>query len=88
MYGRFTVIINELNSLGKSYSIHERIRKLLRCLPKHWRHIVTAITESKVLSEMKLEDLIGSLKAHEAILQEEKPQKKKMIALESQTEEQ
>jgi hypothetical protein len=37
---------------------------------------------------MKLEDLIGSLKAHEAILQEEKPQKKKMIALESQTEEQ
>ncbi|WJX83904.1 hypothetical protein P8452_66530 [Trifolium repens] len=87
MYGRFTFIINELNSLGKSYTIHERIRKLLRCLPKHWRHIVTAITESKVLSEMKLEDFIGSLKAHEAILQEEKPQKKKMIALESQTEE-
>jgi hypothetical protein len=37
---------------------------------------------------MKLEDFIGSLKAHETILQEEKPQKKKMITLESQTEEQ
>jgi hypothetical protein len=34
---------------------------------------------------MKLEDFIGSLKAHEAIYQEEKSQKKKMIALESQT---
>ncbi|MCH82548.1 hypothetical protein A2U01_0003357 [Trifolium medium] len=32
-------------------------------------------------------DFIGSLKAHEAILQEEKPLKKKMIALDSQVEE-
>jgi hypothetical protein len=64
MYGRFTVIINELNSLGKKYTIHERIRKLLRCLLKNWRHIVTAITEAKDLSDMKLEDFIGSLKAH------------------------
>jgi predicted house-cleaning noncanonical NTP pyrophosphatase (MazG superfamily) len=31
--------------------------------------------------------LIGSLKIHELILQEGKPMKKKMIALESQTEE-
>ncbi|KAK2452137.1 gag-protease polyprotein [Trifolium repens] len=85
MYGRFTIIINELNSLGKTYTTHETIRKLLRCLTKSWRHIVTAITESKDLSQMKLEDLIGSLKAHESILQEDKPVKKKMIALDSQT---
>jgi hypothetical protein len=87
MYGRFTIIINELNSLGKTYTTHEKIRKLLRCLTKSWRHIVTAITESKDLSQMKLEDLIGSLKAHESILQEDKPVKKKMIALDSQTRE-
>ncbi|XP_045791421.1 uncharacterized protein LOC123886125 [Trifolium pratense] len=87
MYGRFTIIINELNSLGKTYTTHERVRKVLRCLPKEWRHIVTAITESKTLSEVKMEDLIGSLKAHEAILQEDKSPKKKMIALDSQTKE-
>ncbi|XP_045810862.1 uncharacterized protein LOC123905296 [Trifolium pratense] len=81
MYGRFTVIINELNSLGKKYTTHERIRKLLRCLPEEWRHIVTAITVAKDLKTMDLEDFIGSLKAHEAILQEKKP------ALESQVEE-
>jgi len=37
MYGRFTVIINELNSLGKNFSAHERIRKLLGCLPESWQ---------------------------------------------------
>jgi hypothetical protein len=36
---------------------------------------------------MKLEDLIGSLRAHESILQEDKPAKKKLIALDSQARE-
>ncbi|GAU50223.1 hypothetical protein TSUD_409020 [Trifolium subterraneum] len=84
MYGRFTSIINELNSLGKAYTTHERIRKILRCLPKTWRPIVTAITVAKDLTKVSLEDLIGSLKAHESVLQEDKP-KKKMIALETQS---
>ncbi|GAU49150.1 hypothetical protein TSUD_87330 [Trifolium subterraneum] len=84
MYGRFTSIINELNSLGKSYTTHERIRKILRCLPKNWRPIVTAITVAKDLTKVSLEDLIGSLKAHESVLQEDKP-KRKMIALETQS---
>ncbi|GAU46711.1 hypothetical protein TSUD_135360 [Trifolium subterraneum] len=84
MYGRFTSIINELNSLGKTYTTHERIRKILRCLPKTWRPIVTAITVAKDLTKVSLEDLIGSLKAHESILQEDKP-KNKMISLETQS---
>ncbi|GAU38522.1 hypothetical protein TSUD_148040 [Trifolium subterraneum] len=84
MYGRFTSIINELNSLGKTYTTHERIRKILRCLSKTWRPIVTAITVAKDLTKVSLEDLIGSLKAHESVLQEDKP-KRKMIALETQS---
>lgn len=44
--------------------------------------MVTTITEAKYLKELKLEDLIGSLKAHKEIIQEDKPQKKgKIIAL-------
>ncbi|GAU37878.1 hypothetical protein TSUD_395620 [Trifolium subterraneum] len=84
MYGRFTSIINELNSLGKAYTTHERIRKILRCLPKTLRPVVTAITVAKDLTKVSLEDLIGSLKAHESVLQEDKP-KRKMIALETQS---
>jgi len=86
MYGRFTIIMNELRSLEKNYSAHERVRKILRCLPKSWRHIVTAITEAKDLSKLRLEDLIGSLKAHEVFLQEDKSSNKKMIVFKTSQE--
>jgi len=49
MYARFTTIVNEMRSLGKTYSTHERIRKLLRCLPSMWRPMVTAITHANYL---------------------------------------
>ena len=82
MYARFTTIVNEMRSLGKAYSTHERIRKILRCLPSMWRPMVTAITQAKDLKSMNLEDLIGSLRAHEVVLQGDKPVKKvKSLAL-------
>jgi len=34
MYGRFSVIMNELRSLEENFITHERVRKILRCLPK------------------------------------------------------
>ncbi|GAV84332.1 UBN2 domain-containing protein, partial [Cephalotus follicularis] len=34
MFSRFTIIINSLKNLGKSYSNQELVRKFLRCLPK------------------------------------------------------
>jgi len=44
--------------------------------------MITAITQSKDLKVVELEDLVGSLKSHLAILQGDKPVKKeKMIAL-------
>jgi len=82
MYARFTTIANEMRSLGKAYFTHERIRKILRCLPSMWRLMVTAITQAKDLQSMNLEDLIGSLRAHEVVLQGDKPVKKvKTLAL-------
>lgn len=82
MYARFTTIVNEMRSLGKAYSTHDRIRKILRCLPSMWRPMVTAITQAKDLKSMNLEDLIGSLRAHEVVLQGDKPVKKvKTLAL-------
>jgi len=82
MYSIFTSIVNELRSLGKIYSPHERIRKILKCLPSTWRPMVTAITQAKDLNTLALEDPIGTLRAHEVLLQEDKPMKKgKMSAL-------
>ncbi|XP_073225551.1 uncharacterized protein [Cicer arietinum] len=88
MFSRLTIILNNLRSLGKVYSVQERIRKILRSLPKEWRHMVTAITEARDLTNMKLEDLVGTLRAHEPLLMADKPNKRgRMIALKtSQTE--
>ncbi|GAV68999.1 DUF4219 domain-containing protein/UBN2 domain-containing protein [Cephalotus follicularis] len=65
MFDRFTNIINSLNSLGKSFSNNELVRKILRSLPKSWQDKVTAIEEAKDLTKLKLEDLLGSLLTHE-----------------------
>jgi len=40
-----------------------------------WRPIVIAITQAKDLKSMNLEDLIGSMRAHEVVLQGDKPVK-------------
>jgi hypothetical protein len=68
MYDIFTTIVNEMRYLGKVYTTHDRIWKILRCLPSTWRPMVTAITQVKDLNSLTLEELIGSLRAHEVIL--------------------
>ncbi|XP_073224751.1 uncharacterized protein [Cicer arietinum] len=87
MYSRFTTIVNELRSLGKAYTVQERVRKIMRCLPIIWRPMVTAISQAKNLESLPLEELIGTLRAHEVLLQEDKPIKKgKVIALKTSQE--
>ena len=82
MISRFTVIINDLKSLGKEFTNQENVRKVLRSLPKVWRPKVTAIQEAKDLSVLRMDELLGSLKVHEQeIMEEIQPKKGKMIAL-------
>jgi len=47
MHTRFPYIINELKSLGKSFTTEELVRKILRFLPHSWEAKVTAIQEVK-----------------------------------------
>ncbi|GAV81087.1 UBN2 domain-containing protein [Cephalotus follicularis] len=65
MFDRFTNIINLLNSLGKSFSNNDLVRKILRSLPKSLRDKVSAIEEANDLTMLKFEDLLGSLLTHE-----------------------
>jgi len=49
--------------------------------------MVTAITQAKDLNSLTLEELIGSLRAHEVILQGDKPARKvKSLALKASQE--
>jgi len=46
---RFTLIINHLMSLGKTFDKEELNIKILKCLDRSWQHKVTDISESKDL---------------------------------------
>ncbi|GAV86276.1 UBN2 domain-containing protein, partial [Cephalotus follicularis] len=50
MFTRFTNIINALQSLYKTHSNSEMVRKILRCLPRSWMPKVMAIEESQYTS--------------------------------------
>ena len=86
MQKRFTHIVNQLNSLGKTFSGEDLINKILRCLSREWQPKVTAISESRNLATMTLATLFGKLQEHELELNrltehEENCKKKKSLAL-------
>ncbi|KAH9781613.1 hypothetical protein KPL71_008538 [Citrus sinensis] len=83
MYTRFTDIVNTLGALGKTFSNSEKVKKIIRSLPKEWRPKRTAIEEAKDLNTLPLDDLIGFLISYEEDLTAEKghEENKKSIAL-------
>ncbi|KAH9780462.1 hypothetical protein KPL71_008083 [Citrus sinensis] len=83
MYTRFTDIVNTLGALGKTFSNSEKVKKIIRSLPKEWRPKRTVIEEAKDLNTLPLDDLIGSLISYEEDLAAERghEEKKKSIAL-------
>ncbi|KZV49921.1 hypothetical protein F511_31553 [Dorcoceras hygrometricum] len=62
---RFSVVVIELNSLGKEYSNRELALKVMRAVPKEWDVKTMAMRESKDLNNLKLHDLFANLKAYE-----------------------
>ncbi|KAH9698219.1 hypothetical protein KPL71_023937 [Citrus sinensis] len=83
MYTRFTDIVNTLGTLGKIFSNSEKVKKIIRSLPKEWRQKRTAIEEAKDLNILPIDDLIGSLISYKEDLVAERgnEEKKKSIAL-------
>nr|GFB87455.1 UBN2 domain-containing protein [Tanacetum cinerariifolium] len=69
VFARFNTIITSLKALDESFSSCNHVRKLLRALPTKWRSKVTVIEESKDLSTLHLDELIGNLKVYEVVLE-------------------
>ncbi|GKC32800.1 zf-CCHC domain-containing protein [Tanacetum coccineum] len=67
-FSRFNTIITSLKALDEGYSIKNYVRKFLRALHPKWRAKVTAIEESKDLTSLSLDELIGNLKVYEMII--------------------
>ncbi|GKE55819.1 zf-CCHC domain-containing protein [Tanacetum coccineum] len=60
-----------LKALDEGYSSKNYVRKFLRALHPKWRAKVTAIEESKDLTLLSLDELIGNLKVHELIIKKD-----------------
>ncbi|GKE28623.1 hypothetical protein Tco_1444007 [Tanacetum coccineum] len=86
-FARFNTIITSLKALDEGFSSKNYVRKFLRVLHPKWRAKVTTIEESKDLSSLALDELIGNLKLHELVIEKEseiykgKKEKAKSIAL-------
>ncbi|GJT23197.1 retrovirus-related pol polyprotein from transposon TNT 1-94 [Tanacetum coccineum] len=70
-FARFNTIITSLKALDEAYSSKNYVRKFLRALHPKWRAKVTAIEESKDLTSLSLDELIGNLKVHEMIIKKD-----------------
>ncbi|GJV53296.1 zf-CCHC domain-containing protein [Tanacetum coccineum] len=91
-FARFNTIIASLKALDEGFSSKNYVRKFLRSLHPKWRAKVMAIEESKDLSSLALDELIGNLKVHEVVMEKDseiyrgKKERVKSIALKAKKE--
>nr|GEY64221.1 UBN2 domain-containing protein [Tanacetum cinerariifolium] len=67
-FARFNTIITSLKALDEGFSSKNYVRKFLRALYPKWRAKDTAIEESKDLTSLSLDELIGNLKDYEVLI--------------------
>nr|KYP61818.1 Retrovirus-related Pol polyprotein from transposon TNT 1-94 [Cajanus cajan]KYP63036.1 Retrovirus-related Pol polyprotein from transposon TNT 1-94 [Cajanus cajan] len=64
-FNRIITHTNAMKNCGEKITDQTIVEKILRTLDPKFDHIVVAIEESKKLEELKVEELQGSLEAHE-----------------------
>ena len=80
-YAKLNDIVNSAYNLGKIYDQPKIIRKILRSLTENFKPKVKAITESKDVDSIPVDELVRSLQSYELDLP--KTSKSKSIALKS-----
>ena len=69
-FNRILVIVSSLRSNGEEVGDQRVVEKSLRSMPRKFEHIVVAIEESKNLSTLSINSLMGSLQSHELRLKQ------------------
>ena len=64
-YAKLNDIINSAYNLGEIYDQSTIVGKILRSLTEDFRLKVTAITESKDVDSIPVDELVGSLQSYE-----------------------
>ncbi|GJX08976.1 hypothetical protein Tco_0198835 [Tanacetum coccineum] len=69
--GYFANHISSLKALDEGFSSKNCVRKFFRALHPKWRVKVTAVEESKNLTTLPLDELIGNLKVYEEVIKKD-----------------
>ncbi|GJR14796.1 zf-CCHC domain-containing protein [Tanacetum coccineum] len=91
-FAKFNTIITSLKTLDEGFSSKNCVRKFLRALHPKWRIKVTVIEESKNLTTLSLDELIGNLKVYEEVIKKDsetvkrKREQSRSIALKARKE--
>ena len=80
-HAKLNDIVNSAYKLGEIYDQPKIVRKILKSLTENFRPKVTAITESKDMDSIPIDELIGSLQSYKLDLP--KASKSKSMALKS-----
>ena len=80
-YAKLNDIVNSAYNLNEIYDQPKIVRKILRSLIEDFRPKVTAITKSKDVDSIPIDELVGSLQSYELDLP--KTSKSKSMALKS-----
>ena len=80
-YAKLNDIVNSAYNFGEIYDQPKIIRKILRSLTEDFRSKVTAITKSKDVDSIHVDELVGSFQSYELDLP--KTSKSKSMALKS-----
>ena len=80
-YAKLNDIVKSAYNLGEIYDQRKIVRKILRFLTEDFRPKVTAITESKDVDSIAVDELVGSLQSFELDLP--KTSKSKSMAFKS-----
>ena len=61
LYAKLNDIVNSAYNLGEIYDQPKIVRKIFRSLTENFRPMVTAITKSKDVDSILIDELVGSL---------------------------
>ncbi|GJW51695.1 hypothetical protein Tco_0093046 [Tanacetum coccineum] len=70
-FAKFNTIITSLKAFDEGFSSKNCVRKFLRALHLKWRAKVMAIEESKNLTTLPLDELIGNTKVYEEVIKKD-----------------
>ncbi|XP_028065737.1 uncharacterized protein LOC114268722 [Camellia sinensis] len=82
-FNRILTIVNQMRRYGEKMESLQVIEKILRSLSPKFEHVVVAIEESKDLSAMTTDELMGTIEIHEQRINKKTPSSSLEQALQS-----